>query len=175
LDEPRDSATFRTVVMGLGLSLVFAVLAIGLIIGFGRQESGGLVVHRSGEQTYWGPHRRALAPGKGAHRPNVLDKADIAHTTSGPARVPENLWLIVAALFGALVGLLVPTPRLTTDGGLRAPDFLGLIAFALAALFIVLFSICGHLGTARDDGILIAAGAALFGILIPSPARYDSI
>jgi hypothetical protein len=181
------------VVMGLGLSLVIAIAGIAVIVGFGRQENGSMVMHRAGDSTYWQPHYSQPSPGQGKHQPNVSDRAEFAHSGSHPAHVPENLWLIVAALFGALVGLLVPAPRLAIERGKKTqdrfrlkkkggqdewwvfPDLLGLVAFVVVAIFIFAFAMWGHLGTARDDGILLASAAALLAILIPSPARYDSI
>jgi hypothetical protein len=167
VDEPLDSATFRMVVMCLGLALAIAIAGIAVIVGFGRQETGSRTLYRSGESTYWQAHRPpSPTPSDGTHNPNSFGRAAISREVSRPAPVPENLWLVVAALFGILVGLLIPTPRLKW----AAPEIIGAIAFAVA---VVLFAVLGHLGTAKTDGILVAVIAGLLGVLIPSPARYD--
>jgi hypothetical protein len=167
MDEPRDSAAFRMVVMCLGLALAVAIAGIAVIVGFGRQETAGRTLYRSGESTYWQAHRPPPpTPSDGAHNPNSFGRAAISREISHPAPVPENLWLVVAALFGSLVGLLIPTPRLKW----APPEILGAISFTAV---VVLFAVLGNLGTARTDGILVAVIAGLLGVLIPSPARYD--
>jgi hypothetical protein len=197
VDEPRDSATFRMAVLGLGLSLVIAVIGIAVITAFGQQGKNGLDGQTSNTNIYWGPHKSYTPPGESeTHHQNSVGKAELSIDGSHAARVPENLWLVVAALFGVLVGLLIPTPRLrllpemkldTPGNGetktvkrsfrerVKIPGLAGLIGFTLVVLFVAVFAATGNLGTSKTDGVLVAAFTVLLGILIPSPARHDPI
>ncbi len=179
MEEPRDSATFRMAVFALGLSLIIAIIGIAVIVSFGQESTSG------------SSERHVVRNKKGGGRLHGGSHVTTSSTEeSHPPHVPENLWLIAAGLFGALVGLLIPTPRMKVvpkrrkDKGddkriwiqrLRAQDFLGLVAILLVGGFIVVFALEACFGTTKADAALVAAVAALFGILVPSPARYDSV
>jgi hypothetical protein len=179
VEEPRDSATFRMAVFALGLSLIISIIGIAVIISFGQESTSGSserhVVRNSGAKVHVGSHVHG-----GSHV--TTSSTEESH----PPHVPENLWLAVAGLFGVLVGLLIPNPRMkvvpkkqtdtrTWIQRLRAQDFLGLVAFLIIGGFIFIFALEACFGTTKADAALVAAVAALFGILVPSPARYDSV
>lgn len=96
--------------------------------------------------------------------------------------------MLAAGLFGALVGLLLPTPgvelvkkgtksrvwRKTVAGRtLQVPNFSGLVATVLLMAFAAAAVHIGVGDSVSLQCVLAASGAALVAILIPTPARYD--
>ncbi|HSS41487.1 MAG TPA: hypothetical protein VLK37_02945 [Solirubrobacterales bacterium] len=176
MDEPRDSATFRMAVAGLGLSLAIALIGICVILAFGPEEvdslGGRVTVENhapgalSGESP---PTKTRLRPTEPKGRDTDTDKestTDFTYSNSssdGPA-VPAELWLIVGGLFGALLGLLLPTPRWILCNCLL---IVVLVILAVIALGIAIW------GSASQQCVVAAGGAALAALFIPTPARYD--
>lgn len=174
--------------MGLGLTLVIAIAGIAVIITFGGTTNGSSE-HSSDQSTDWQSHRsHTPSAGHGKNHHDSSSEKTSSGDDSQPGHVPEELWLAVAGLFGALVGLLVPTPRIKwrpLDPSrskqeevppayhLRFLDFSGFTALALLGVAIAL--IANHLGSPRMDGALVACATAALAIFIPSPARYDSV
>jgi hypothetical protein len=161
MDEPRDSATFRTAVAGLGLSLAVALIGICIILAFGGDE---IVKHGGHSAVRRDQHGGVLDKHRRANSHNHSHTHSYERVRSLTPEVPPELWLFVWGLAGALVGLLLPARRV--DGVLAC---VLLVAIALVVLGY------GVGGSTPLQCVLVASGAALVALLIPTPARYDEV
>ena len=177
MDEPRDSATFRMAVGGLGLGLAIALAGICVILAFGSGE---------GEDQHWikvTSHGFDAKRKPGSSRPRARSNARLSvgsHKLSGAPEIPGALWAIAAALAGALLGLLLPSPLLKREEDREeevrwrtrdTPVMVFAVALALGVFFVGLFT---DVSASRELQSLVAAGGAcLVGIMIPTPARFD--
>jgi hypothetical protein len=169
MNEPRDAATLRMTVTCLGLSLALAVLAIGLILAFGPSRT---VEHETSI-----PKRSASAPKGG--KPTTAGGTKLTSSES-EAEVPTGLWAIAAGLAGALIGLLVPTPRLfffsekkDVPPVVRAHNHAGLVALLLLAILGIVPVLTDDVSGSAKQALFAAVGAAAVAIMIPTPARFD--
>ncbi|HVW45658.1 MAG TPA: hypothetical protein VHA76_01290 [Solirubrobacterales bacterium] len=175
--------------MTLGLSLVIAIAGIAVIVAFGHQAGDGADEHSSGQGTEWHSHRsHTPSAGHGKNHRDFSYSSMRSNDDSEAAHVPEALWLAVAGLFGAMVGLLVPTPMIRRRPisrprpkqkarpracPFRFPNASGFAALVL--LGVALLLIAGHLGKLKMDAAFVACATASFAIFIPSPARFDLV
>jgi hypothetical protein len=169
-------------VAGLGLSLAIALIGICVILAFGSEKADShdghlsVEIHPPGTPSKDSPPIRTRVrltdpKGRGTETRNesVTDFTYSGTSSDSPA-APQELWLIAAALFGALIGLLLPAPR----KGDRLSELDGPIGLAIVMVMLAIFAVTG----AVDDsvalqGVLAAGGAALVALPIPTPASYD--
>ena len=177
MDEPRDSATFRMAVGGLGLGLAIALAGICVILAFGSGE---------GKDQHWIKVTRHGFDAKrkpGSSHPRARSNARLSvgsHKLSGAPEIPGALWAIAAALAGALLGLLLPSPlpKREDDGkeeprrrARNVPVTVLALALAFGVFFVGLFTDVS--ASLELQCLVAAAGACLVGIMIPTPARFD--
>ncbi|HVO54423.1 MAG TPA: hypothetical protein VMT37_08420 [Solirubrobacterales bacterium] len=182
MNEPRDPATLRMAVACLGAALALTIVAIGLVLAFGPSRSvehDHSAIRQRESRTGGKPKRRTS---------RVRTTGSRSQPTVG---VPGGLWALAAGLAGALVGLLVPTPRVgraakgknanATDGNDRRPPLsftnisgffaAGLLVLAIVAIWLSLLP--DEVSEAARQSLIVAAATALFAIMIPTPARFD--
>jgi hypothetical protein len=167
MQETRDKGAYRLVVGGIGLALVVTLAGICLILAF---ASNG---------------------------------CDSECASSSP-EIPSELWKIVSALGGGLLGVLAPQPTkhskpdeskkppggkpATAGGPAQGEDgktsgiwtLVGrelknnITVFAL----LVVFGLSAGFGIAKGstglESLAAASGAALLGLLAPTPAHTES-
>jgi hypothetical protein len=98
------------------------------------------------------------------------------------ATIPNQLWVFGNTLAGALLGLLVPTPTQKKPEGAaptRTSTRLWVSVWQsrvfLTLLFIFVFSAIysDHTGSRELLSVAGAAGGAMLGLLVPSPAKKE--
>jgi hypothetical protein len=162
MQEPRDKGAYRLAVGAIGLALVVALAGICMILAVGPSE---------------------------CH----------SDCSSSSAEIPSELWKIVSALGGGLLGILAPPPTKRSKGNRKKqaaaqtakaadksppgeswPEIVSkeargnLTVLALLAIF-ALSAVFGIIATSNElQSLAAASGAALLGLLAPTPAHVES-
>jgi hypothetical protein len=101
--------------------------------------------------------------------------------------IPKELWTTVSALGGGLLGLLAPSPTSTATAakgeqekpkegpvapfpGLREAASMNLSVVILLIVFGIAVAVGGATDSTQFQALAAASGAALIGLLAPSPA-----
>jgi hypothetical protein len=200
LGDTRDAWAYRIAVGALGLALVVAL--VGMVVLAAVNDPASSVASVSNSQTK--VETVALKPETvlrtqdaikipvvPANKELMVDpKISVtpaeASKSADPA-IPIGLYLLAAALVGALLGILIPLPwgSLPADVTLgnqrtsfpKLSQGAGGEALAIVAVAVVLVVV----GLLLDGGatkktvpieiVLAVVGAALLGLLVPSPAK----
>ncbi|HWB69552.1 MAG TPA: hypothetical protein VG518_06210 [Solirubrobacterales bacterium] len=160
MNEPRDRGAYRLAVGGIGAALVVLLLGICLVLAFGEGAS-----------------------------------CDAGCTSSPP--IPSELWTLASGLAGGLLGLLAPAPTTSTLQDRKAkagasskkpeetnePNAAKVALTdlgenrtvgALLVVFVLSVAVGAISGSTELHSLSAASGAALLGLLVPTPASSDT-
>jgi hypothetical protein len=171
IGDPRDAWTYRLAVGALGLAVAIAL-------------AGAIVIAALGDPATTSPSTTTTTATTttrsrihGGSKVVTFSKASTTGTLV-PATVsatPTGLYVVGAALTGALLGILIPLPWPSRLPGGAQMDhvtqvLIGLAAAALLAVFVATIAVGVVERIVALEVLGAASGAALLGLFVPSPA-----